>query len=754
MSEEVKDENVSQSAKDIIKAIKEAESFGPFGKSKSSSAQSWAQWQCLNVDSVNLHYEIIAKEDTIYAEFHMEGANTELPQSLQTDVENLKNEKIKCFPRYSNPDRGLAIRWGDGVDVQNETSDTVKELSDQMKALHTAIDGVVSQHLIKYIFKDLIDNSDSSAEKFLIAFNKRICDFYTENVKNGIEAASYLLVKILGYTDEWKLPFGKKAAQDLLRISLKTNEPIPFQNLIEEIKKQKWLISPFFFWSVFFSHKNRERKTELSSLLKVLENHEDEAKRENMVASLINLREAKAKELSKGKGKKDEENLTIEGWTQLVDNLSKFAQICWELFKEVMTDNPNKDTINGYIQDIKTKKKNGENVNLGCDGVGKEAVPNILPFIRPDLKFKFDESGNVMSITKTADVVKKEIIELLENSKQIILTGAPGTGKTYHATKVAEEMIKNGGEYKKVQFHPGYDYSDFIIGLKPEVEGGQVTFKWENGVFKEFADKALKAYQQTEETAEGQAEKTKDKEINAKPYIFIIDEINRADLSRVFGEVFSLLEEDYRYPNKEKGITLPNKKDFILPRNLYIIGTMNDIDRSVESMDFALRRRFSWKEVTAEESERIIDAEDKDGNFKIANENNRAALQRAMTELNKYIGGEEKEAEKIKINEQPVSLNLGTEYQLGGAYFLNFAKYQEGKNPFKSLWNNHIAIILNEYLRGRSNRAQILSALKGKYDAAWKGKRNEKNESSADNADVETTSSSTASENKTAEENK
>ena len=277
--------------------------------------------------------------------------------------------------------------------------------------------------------------------------------------------------------------------------------------------------------------------------------------------------------------------------------------------------------------------------------------------------------------------------------------------------------------FQKVQFHPGYDYSDFITGLKPKVvEGGQVTFDWENGVFKEFADKALEAYKQAKKTAKEQkeqAEKTKDEEIKAKPYIFIIDEINRADLSRVFGEVFSLLEEDYRYPNKEKGITLPCKANFILPPNLYIIGTMNDIDRSVESMDFALRRRFSWKEVTAESSVSIIYAKDKNDNPKIANENHRFALQRAMKELNKYISGKELPIDEKQ--EQKVSLNLGTEYQLGGAYFLNFTKYQKENNPFESLWNNHIAIILNEYLRGRSNREQILSALKAEYDKAWKG---------------------------------
>ena len=127
-----------------------------------------------------------------------------------------------------------------------------------------------------------------------------------------------------------------------------------------------------------------------------------------------------------------------------------------------------------------------------------------------------------------------------------------------------------------------------------------------------------------------------------------------------------------------------------------------------------------------------------------------------MTELNKYIGGEEQEKEKLKVKEQPVSLNLGGEYKLGGAYFLNFAKYQDDKSKdqsaaFESLWNNHIAIILNEYLRGRSSRQDIVSALKKVYDNALKAKSNTENAKSAD--DKKGTTSSSASETQPAEDN-
>ena len=283
------------------------------------------------------------------------------------------------------------------------------------------------------------------------------------------------------------------------------------------------------------------------------------------------------------------------------------------------------------------------------------------------------------SVTEIADDEKKEKIKkLLLASKQIIMTGAPGTGKTYTAMKIAEELITaNGGtmdeNYCKVQFHSGYDYSDFIIGLKPKVVNGQVVFKWQDGVFKKFADRAKYELD--------------------KPYIFVIDEINRADLSRVFGEVFSLLEAEYR----KDGITLPNGAKFTLPDNLYIIGTMNDIDRSVESMDFALRRRFSWIEVTAEESDIII-------KNKISDTEIQDKLISVMRTLNEYIGGKDIDG---------INLNLGDEYKLGGAYFVNYLKYDD--EPYTMLWENHIAVILNEYLRGSRKRKEIISALYSEY---------------------------------------
>ena len=313
---------------------------------------------------------------------------------------------------------------------------------------------------------------------------------------------------------------------------------------------------------------------------------------------------------------------------------------------------------------------------------------------------------------------RDEIIGMLEANKQIVLTGAPGTGKTYLAKEIAEYLVRgNEQRYKQVQFHPGYDYSDFVIGLKPvlldvktgkklapgvnSANGVAVSYEWRSGVFKEFAEKALKAYK--EDCAVGL---DYDK---IRKYVLVIDEINRADLSRVFGELFSLLEDDYRFKIRDgkelnaDGIVLLNGERFVIPENLYIIGTMNDIDRSVDSMDFALRRRFAWREVTAEESADIIEK-------KLGAESPLVKpLQDAMRDLNAYIGG----SRKITIEHKSFSLNLGPEYKIGGAIFANAKKCPEGGAAVvkAGLWKNYIRNILSEYLRGNQYRKEILSGI-------------------------------------------
>ena len=338
------------------------------------------------------------------------------------------------------------------------------------------------------------------------------------------------------------------------------------------------------------------------------------------------------------------------------------------------------------------------------------------------------------------------IRQLLEANLNVILTGAPGTGKTYTAREVAKAFVNENESFERfkqlnfdketlkkfeltfddklpnydsekckekifiarVQFHPGYDYSDFVIGMKPRLVGEkgkeQVAFEWKDGIFKKFADRARTVYDEWCNNNKENAPK------DAPKFVFIIDEINRADLSRVFGELFSLLEESYRYSrgkdgedgdekSDENSITLPNGDEFVIPENLYIIGTMNDIDRSVESMDFALRRRFAWYEVTADSSKHIIGE-------KVSNSNSSSVqrLKKAMEALNGKIATPE--------------LRLGKEYQLGGAIFAKFEKYADQADPFGKLWSNHIENILREYLRGRPDRENALDDLEGVYNEA------------------------------------
>ena len=136
---------------------------------------------------------------------------------------------------------------------------------------------------------------------------------------------------------------------------------------------------------------------------------------------------------------------------------------------------------------------------------------------------------------------------------------------------------------------------------------------------------------------------------------------------------------------------------------------MNDIDRGVESMDFALRRRFSFLEVKAEDSVCIIE-----NNTKISEEN-KSKLKQVMEKLNKYIGS------KNDLLDNRYHLDLGDEYALGGAYFVHFAKYQALPDSWSKLWNNHIAVILNEYLRGHRDRHAVLTGLKNVFETACCG---------------------------------
>lgn len=270
---------------------------------------------------------------------------------------------------------------------------------------------------------------------------------------------------------------------------------------------------------------------------------------------------------------------------------------------------------------------------------------------------------------------------LLKSNKNLILTGAPGTGKTYLAQQMARMLTQNKEEnIGFVQFHPSYDYTDFVEGLRPiKDSNGNIVFERKNGIFKEFCKNA--------------SEKADEN------FVFIIDEINRGEISKIFGELFFSIDPGYRgeegkiktqYQNLLENTDDKYKDGFFIPENVYIIGTMNDIDRSVESMDFAFRRRFAFQEITAEDTMDSI-------------------LYELGSDMNDAVN-------KMRaINSTLDKLGLNSNYHIGAAYFKKVKNY---KNKWNDLWNLHLKGTLFEYFRGEPDADNKIEQLKYAYDNA------------------------------------
>ena len=411
----------------------------------------------------------------------------------------------------------------------------------------------------------------------------------------------------------------------------------------------------------------------------------------------------------------------------------------------------------------------------------------------------FDKYMSYMNVNQTTNNNNKyqEYIDILEANKNLILNGAPGTGKTWLAKEIAKEMGCSDNEIGFVQFHPSYDYTDFVEGLRPVEKDGNVGCERKDGVFKEFCKKSIETKRSNqidnfEECWNKLVEKLNDDDfldirllsgkksfrielneygtglanryyendmyekgewiqgkskffskeqlynvykglpgvpakghdnyrkaivnymkenldlkdyfagadniVTSKPFVFIIDEINRGEISKIFGELFYCIDPGYRGPQGRVLTQYQNlvpegdvfENGFYVPENVYIIGTMNDIDRSVESMDFAFRRRFAFVEIKAEDRLSMLD--------ELNDESLKEKAINRLKNLNNAISGIE---------------GLSSAYHIGASYFLKLNNY--GGN-FEDLWNYHLDGLLKEYLRGMRDVEEKIKDLKKAYD--------------------------------------
>lgn len=505
---------------------------------------------------------------------------------------------------------------------------------------------------------------------------------------------------------------------------------------------------------------------------------------------------------------------------------------------------PDSDTIRGIyasVDDFKMQRNNTiECMTYGYDN-GRQFVIycwnifSTIIFVQECLK-RFGEPGDQFILTyrekeekeavaaETEAAVQEELVQqfkgyrnpfssMLIESKNLIFRGAPGTGKSYLAKEIAADIISDGyfddytlltdeqkTQVEFVQFHPSYDYSDFVEGLRPKInDDGTMGFELQDGIFKKFVARARKNYEDSRKSREavekevtvqesmteffssiafgvdtfktingneftitdvddrhinifipgnatinrlalnlnevrkmlesGQkfekikdittffgksfatqgysydfaiykairakkitAPETKAKQENLKKYIFIIDEINRGEISKIFGELFFAIDPGYRGKAGEISTKYSNlhpdlDEKFYVPENVYIIGTMNDIDRSVDSFDFAMRRRFRFVELRADDRLEMLAS--------LENEELEAEAIRRMAALNKAIATVE---------------DLNENYQIGASYFLKLKTLD-----FDQLWTDYLQPLLQEYIHGMYDEEGIMNRFAKAY---------------------------------------
>lgn len=483
---------------------------------------------------------------------------------------------------------------------------------------------------------------------------------------------------------------------------------------------------------------------------------------------------------------------TIEYLTYSYDNGRQFVLYCWNVFSTII-----------FVQECLKR-------------FGEPGDKMILTYREKDEREEQEATAEAAAQEELVQQFKgyqNPFSSMLIESKNLIFRGAPGTGKSYLAKEIAADIISNGyyekftqlsEEQRKqvefVQFHPSYDYSDFVEGLRPKVnDDGTMGFELQDGIFKKFIARARKNYEDSQKSKEAierevsvqesmtdffsgielgvdtfktingneftitsvdeshinisipgnatvnklalnvdeirrmlesdvkftkikditaffgktfatqaysydfaiykaikskraSSAKGKTKQAELKKYIFIIDEINRGEISKIFGELFFAIDPGYRGRAGEISTQYANlhadpDEKFYIPENVYIIGTMNDIDRSVDNFDFAMRRRFRFVELRADERlEMLANLED---------EELEAEAIRRMSALNREIAAAE---------------DLNENYQIGASYFLKLKTL-----TFDQLWTDYLHPLLQEYIQGMYDEESIMNRLAKAY---------------------------------------